>query len=189
MAWTSLSASLGDKPLVLAGPLLRKVVPDSVTVWLALRRPASVTLRVVEATTQRMLGTRHTIAFGTGYAWKKVRLDAHLQVHIVATRRMSKTEFDGVGLYDPYTSLPDEDPDTNGTQSSSLEHPVDVEEHGARSRQFFRHDSVEDRARDPALDNDLPETRSLGCSFVVVQRVPVTADLGEQSDVVLTNGA
>ncbi|WP_028064029.1 hypothetical protein [Solirubrobacter soli] len=65
MPWTSLSASLGDKPLVLAGPVLRKVVPGSVTVWLALKQAASVTLTVVEGTTQRMQGTRHTVAIGT----------------------------------------------------------------------------------------------------------------------------
>jgi hypothetical protein len=64
-------------------------------------------------------GTRHTLAFGTGYAWSGVRLDAHLQVQIVATRRMAKTPFDGVGAYDPYASLPDEDPDTDGLQTGN----------------------------------------------------------------------
>src|SRR5215211_5872191 len=65
MPWTSLSATLDDKPHVLAGPLLRKVTPDSVTVWLALRQGARVTLKVAEAATERMLGSRHTVAIGT----------------------------------------------------------------------------------------------------------------------------
>ncbi len=70
-----------------------------------------------------------------------------------------------------------------------LEHPVDIEEHGSRARQFFCHNGIEDRAGDPALDDDFPETGRFGRSFVVVQGVAVTADLGEQGDVVVTDGA
>jgi hypothetical protein len=46
MAWTSLRNSLDSKPLVLAGPILRKVTPSSVTVWLALKDSAEVTLHI-----------------------------------------------------------------------------------------------------------------------------------------------
>ncbi len=35
-------------PLVLAGPILRQVTPNAVTVWFALRKPAKVSLRVFE---------------------------------------------------------------------------------------------------------------------------------------------
>ena len=69
-------------------------------------------------------GTRHTIAFGTGYLWKRVRLDAHLQVRIVATRRSTKSVFDGTGTYDPYTSVPDEDPRSNEVASSNPGYPA-----------------------------------------------------------------
>ncbi|MEO8335993.1 MAG: hypothetical protein ABI664_13530 [bacterium] len=47
MPWTPLSTRFGTNiPLVLAGPILRKVTPTSVTVWLALRAPATITLSV-----------------------------------------------------------------------------------------------------------------------------------------------
>src|SRR5690349_21498109 len=47
MTWTSLSTRLPGLPLVLAGPLLRKVDPKyGVTVWLAVQRPAEVRLDV-----------------------------------------------------------------------------------------------------------------------------------------------
>jgi hypothetical protein len=66
MAWASLSNSIGSKPRVLAGPLLRKVTPETATVWLAMREPGKVTLKVFDPGGNRMLeGTRHTIALGT----------------------------------------------------------------------------------------------------------------------------
>jgi len=42
MAWTSLSTRLSSLPLVLAGPILRRVEPEVVTVWIALREPRTV---------------------------------------------------------------------------------------------------------------------------------------------------
>src|SRR5690606_17914368 len=48
-------------------------------------------------------GTKHTVAFGGGYVWKRLRLDAHVQVQLVATRRSAKEVYDGTGTYDPYT--------------------------------------------------------------------------------------
>jgi len=65
MAWTSLRDSLNSKPRVLAGPILRKVTPKSVTVWLALRTPGSVTLSVQDDQQNRVMqGTRKTVAIG-----------------------------------------------------------------------------------------------------------------------------
>jgi hypothetical protein len=46
-----------------------------------------------------------------------------------------------------------------------------------------------DCAGDSALDDDFPEAGRLGRGFVVVQWVAVTADLGEQGDVVITDSA
>ena len=48
MTWVPLAKRLEDStfPRVLAGPLLRKVTPTSVTVWLAMRMRATVTLTV-----------------------------------------------------------------------------------------------------------------------------------------------
>jgi hypothetical protein len=60
-----LQNSLNDKPDVLAGPILRKVTPAAVTVWLALRKPCQVTLEVLDAgNTPILSGTRHTVAIG-----------------------------------------------------------------------------------------------------------------------------
>lgn len=48
MPWQKLSERLETLPLVLAGPILRQVTPNAVTVWFALRKPATVSLRVFE---------------------------------------------------------------------------------------------------------------------------------------------
>src|SRR5882757_2991427 len=46
MAWPDLASSLDGLPLVLAGPLLRRVTAQTVTVWFALKAEASVVLGV-----------------------------------------------------------------------------------------------------------------------------------------------
>jgi hypothetical protein len=56
-------------PLILAGPILRRVEQGAVTVWLALKEPCMVTLRIYERDaegelTQRFEGRRHTIRVG-----------------------------------------------------------------------------------------------------------------------------
>src|SRR5262245_58714059 len=65
MPWESLSKSLNDKPRVLAGPILRKVAPRSVSVWLAMRLGGDVTLTVLDALNPVASGHRHTVAVGT----------------------------------------------------------------------------------------------------------------------------
>ena len=66
MTWTRLQSSLNTKPHVLAGPILRTVTPTSVTVWLALRVGAKVTLIVLdEQNAQVMRGERRTVAIGS----------------------------------------------------------------------------------------------------------------------------
>ena len=70
-----------------------------------------------------------------------------------------------------------------------LEGPIDIQKHRARTRQLLRHNGIQDGTGNPALDDDLPETGRLRRGFVVVQRVAVTADLGEQGDVVVTDSA
>jgi hypothetical protein len=49
MAWSSLSSRINSLPLVLAGPILRRVEPQSVTVWLALKEKRTVNLQVLKA--------------------------------------------------------------------------------------------------------------------------------------------
>ena len=69
-------------------------------------------------------GTKHTIGFGGGYVWKRLRVDAHVQITLVSTRTSTKTVFDGTGAYDPYTSLRDEDTDLAGTQIGNPGYPT-----------------------------------------------------------------
>src|SRR6478672_1603397 len=80
-----------------------------------------------------------------------------------------------------------QDLDTTGDGVSRadrcLEVPVDVQEHGAGAGQLLGHDGVEDGAGDASLDDDLAEPGRARGLLVVVQRVVVAADLGEQLDV------
>ncbi|HEY9641092.1 MAG TPA: PhoD-like phosphatase, partial [Coleofasciculaceae cyanobacterium] len=46
MVWMPLSDRLAQLPLILAGPILRRTQPDTVTVWVALRESCAVTLAV-----------------------------------------------------------------------------------------------------------------------------------------------
>jgi hypothetical protein len=65
MAWSKLADRLDKLPSVIAGPLLRRVSPKSVTVWVALRTSAQVTLIVQDDNeNQIMQGSRATTAIG-----------------------------------------------------------------------------------------------------------------------------
>ena len=48
---------LGKLPLILAGPIVRRVTKDRVAVWIALRVHASVTLQVIDGNTPSNLRT------------------------------------------------------------------------------------------------------------------------------------
>lgn len=67
--WKPLADRLATLPLVLAGPIVRRVTPDAVTVWVALRAPHGVTLRIYTRTEadgliEHFTGTRCTVRFG-----------------------------------------------------------------------------------------------------------------------------
>jgi PhoD-like phosphatase len=65
MSWVNLQNSLGTRPHVVAGPVLRRVTPGSVTVWLAMRVGATVTLTVLDdQNNQRMTGSQRSLAIG-----------------------------------------------------------------------------------------------------------------------------
>lgn len=72
MSWTPLRDRLHQLPLILAGPILRRTEPDSVTVWVALREARTVTLKVhatengsgTHLGTVLLQGTDCTIALG-----------------------------------------------------------------------------------------------------------------------------
>lgn len=65
MTWTPLSQRVDKLPLILAGPILRKVEPNSVTVWLALRESRMVTLAVLDTNKKVLItGKKKTIRLG-----------------------------------------------------------------------------------------------------------------------------
>ncbi len=66
MAWTSLSNRLNSLPLVIAGPILRRVENNSVTVWIALRASATVKLEIMNiAGSVLSSATETTVSLGT----------------------------------------------------------------------------------------------------------------------------
>ncbi len=84
MTWTPLAERFSSLPLILTGPMLRRTEPHAVTVWLALKEPRVVTLRIYGKSAegklmQQLEGTCHT-----------VRLGDHL--HIVAVTARSTKE-------------------------------------------------------------------------------------------------
>src|SRR6516225_1332729 len=64
MVWTT-PLKLAALPLVLAGPILRKVTETSVTVWFALKQAATVTVTVSNAQGALLTGSGVTCAVGT----------------------------------------------------------------------------------------------------------------------------
>lgn len=94
MSWMPLAERFSALPLILAGPILRRTEPRAVTVWLALKEPRTVTLRIfardaVGDLVERFAGTRQT-----------VRLGDHL--HIVAVTARTSTDEEPLawgGLY------------------------------------------------------------------------------------------
>ncbi len=80
MSWTPLAERFATLPLLLAGPILRRVEPDAVTVWLALKEARTVTLVIYGKKAdgelrQQFVGMRRT-----------VRLGDHLHVVAVTAR-------------------------------------------------------------------------------------------------------
>ena len=71
-AYSDFEQQLTHLPLILAGPILRRTEPDGVTVWLALKAPSLVTLRVYTTIAgqgksldrEQLTGSRHTVAVG-----------------------------------------------------------------------------------------------------------------------------
>jgi len=88
MPWIPLTERFNDLPLILSGPMLRRTEPDAVTVWLALKKPQLVTLRIYAKNQNdenspilQFEGTRHTI-----------RLGDHLHIVAVTARAANSNE-------------------------------------------------------------------------------------------------
>jgi hypothetical protein len=108
-------------PLLLAGPILRRAEPQSVTVWVALRQARRVTLRVYlwDATTQtateRLVGSRQTI-----------RLGAQLHVAAVTARAPEEEralEPEALYCYNLFFAPPHADGDMGSASTASAEEP------------------------------------------------------------------
>jgi hypothetical protein len=99
MSWQPLSQRFDTLPLILAGPILRRTEPESVTVWLALKEARTVTLRIYAADEsgqllQKLEGTRRTI-----------RLGNHLHIVAVTARATNADEvlaWGGLYYYDVF---------------------------------------------------------------------------------------
>jgi hypothetical protein len=65
--WTTLENRIDTLPLIVAGPLVRQVKPDSVTIWVALKESRTVTLRIYSTASlsaQKFIGTASTVQLG-----------------------------------------------------------------------------------------------------------------------------
>src|SRR5947209_3444922 len=80
MSWTPLTERFAALPLILAGPILRRTEPRSVTVWLALKAPQTVTLRIYARD-----GTGNLISQFEGTR-RTIRLGDHLHIVAVTAR-------------------------------------------------------------------------------------------------------
>ncbi|HEX6396967.1 MAG TPA: hypothetical protein VFZ95_06055, partial [Steroidobacteraceae bacterium] len=65
MSWERLAARLNKLPLVIAGPILRRVSPNDATVWVVTFAGASATLKVMDDKGVEVArGKEHTVAIG-----------------------------------------------------------------------------------------------------------------------------
>src|SRR3989440_7881355 len=69
MSWTPIAERFPTLPLILAGPILRRTEPQAVTVWLALKKSQTVTLRIYAQgedgnLNEQFAGTRRTVRLG-----------------------------------------------------------------------------------------------------------------------------
>lgn len=93
MVWTPLRERINQLPLVLAGPIVRCVTKDAVTVWVALKDSKEVTLEIFDTNKTKLIqGTRNTTKVGEN-------------LHIVAVTASYTSDFLSNGqdyLYDLY---------------------------------------------------------------------------------------
>ena len=66
MSWTPIAERFPTLPLILAGPILRRTEPQAVTVWLALKKSQTVTLRIYYYS--QCFGTTAIDAYSVGFS-------------------------------------------------------------------------------------------------------------------------
>lgn len=91
MGWTPLRERIDSLPLVLAGPILRRTEPDSVTVWVALKASRRVTLTIFDKNHNFLFESTRTTA----------RIGINLHVVAVTAKASSNILINGENyLYD-----------------------------------------------------------------------------------------
>ncbi|MBF2018320.1 MAG: hypothetical protein IGS23_24605 [Rivularia sp. T60_A2020_040] len=91
MGWTPLRERLNRLPLILAGPILRRTEPDSVTVWVALKASRRVTLTIFDQNHNFLFESTRTTA----------RIGINLHVVAVTAKASSNVLINGENyLYD-----------------------------------------------------------------------------------------
>ncbi len=91
MGWTPLRERIDQLPLVLAGPILRRTQPDSVTVWVALKASRHVTLTIFDQNHNFLFESTRTTA----------RIGINLHVVAVTAKASSNVLINGENyLYD-----------------------------------------------------------------------------------------
>ncbi|AFY56689.1 hypothetical protein Riv7116_4259 [Rivularia sp. PCC 7116] len=91
MGWTPLRERIDELPLVLAGPILRRTEPDSVTVWVALKASRHVTLTIFDK--------NHNFLFESTRTTARIGINLHV-VAVTAKSRQNILTNDEVYLYD-----------------------------------------------------------------------------------------
>ncbi|GCF06706.1 hypothetical protein [Dictyobacter arantiisoli] len=119
MSWISLSERITQLPLILAGPIVRRVDPESVTVWLALKSARNVTLRIYERASQddlqlRLQATQTTLRIGDN-------------LHMIAiTAKVAKQQepldWQMLYYYNLFFSPADQIPDAQALQAETIDH-------------------------------------------------------------------
>lgn len=100
MTFTPLASRLDSLPLVLCGPILRRVLPSSVTVWVALRKPATVTLSVYDGDGPQRVRVMPPVTFAAA-SRATTPVGEHLHITAVTARGPSTPLHEGkVYFYD-----------------------------------------------------------------------------------------
>jgi hypothetical protein len=115
-----LATRLTKLPLILAGPILRRVTDSSVTVWVALKNAANVTLQIKSATGANVgnPATAPTIAVGRFLHIVAVTAPVSLTPEVIYTYDMSFATFGPTGAALGVTTL------TNAVTPASVPNPI-----------------------------------------------------------------
>ncbi|MEM7716050.1 MAG: hypothetical protein AAF349_21175, partial [Cyanobacteria bacterium P01_A01_bin.68] len=91
MGWTPLRERIDEIPLVLAGPILRRTEPDSVTVWVALKASRHVTLTIFDE--------NHNFLFESTRTTARIGINLHV-VAVTANASSNILKYGENYLYD-----------------------------------------------------------------------------------------